>query len=344
MRVLVTGVARSGTSWVGQAFARAPRTAYVHEPDNRELDRYAGVAKRGLGVYGFYPVLAPGESAPAYATLWDLAFRGGWPDGVAWRGARRLAEAAPPALHIAGLTRLARLAARRPPAREHVVVKSVHCPMSLEWVAAHTGAAVVVVRRPVPEMVASWVERGFVPYPLDTIPQARERWLEPLRLPAPPAEPLIARLAWTAAVLDAIVDSTAAAHPEWVRVDHPDLCTAPAPRFRELFERVGVPWGEAVERFLVESDQAGSGYATQRVAAEERDKWRRRLSDADAAAVVEVVEAVRAARDEDAAVSGSSATGRGPATPPAPRWDGRTGPPGAPAAPRPAGDTPAGDG
>jgi hypothetical protein len=285
MRVLVAGLPRSGTTWVGEALARVPGTAYVHEPDNRDVDRFAGVAKRGLGRFGFHPVVEAGQRADTYAVLWDLAFRGGWPDRRALGRLRRLAEQSPPRLHVAGLTALARGAARVPQRADHVVVKSVHSTLALEWVAGHTGATVVVVRRPVPEVVASWLERDFVGYPLDEVPAVRRRWLDALGLPPRPAGDRVADVAWTVAVLDLILARTTASHPDWVLADHPSLCEAPVERFRELFARAGMPWDAAVERFLVESDRPGTGFATQRVASQERDKWLRRLSPEDVATV-----------------------------------------------------------
>jgi hypothetical protein len=292
VRVLVAGIARSGTTWVGEAMSHAPDTAYVHEPDNRGVDPFAGVAKRGLGVHGFYPVITADDDTARYALLWDLAFRGGWPPrrGLEWTR-QRVAGWRSPRLHVAASTALARIAARAPQRAAHVVVKSVHSVLALDWVARHTGATVVIVRRPPLEIAGSWLKLGMPAYPLDSVPEVRRRWLDPLGLPPQPEGPELARVAWTVACLDAIVEHTLAEHPEWVVVDHPDLCVEPRARFRELFDRVGLPWSDAVERFLAESDQPGSGFAARRVAAEQRDRWRRSMGAADLATVESVLEA-----------------------------------------------------
>ena len=72
-KVLIVGLPRSGTSWVGNILGRAPRTAYVHEPDG-DHDPFAFRARRGSFIM---PVLAPGDSAPDMERLWAGALAGG---------------------------------------------------------------------------------------------------------------------------------------------------------------------------------------------------------------------------------------------------------------------------
>jgi hypothetical protein len=69
--VLIAGVPRSGTTWIGECLSAASTTAYVHEPDNELARPSAARAKRGIGPY---PVLAPGESAPEFDRLWERLF------------------------------------------------------------------------------------------------------------------------------------------------------------------------------------------------------------------------------------------------------------------------------
>lgn len=172
-----------------------------------------------------------------------------------------------------------------PPRRRHVVVKSVLCPLTLGWVAAREGATVVVVRRPLVEVVGSWIERAIGFYPLHHEPEVQRRWLEPLGLPGPSPTSERARVAWTVALLDEILEEAVRAHPEWVVVDHAELCRDPLGGFRALLDRVGLPWGEAVERFLAERNQPGEGFEARRVASDEVGRRRRAMAPAELAEV-----------------------------------------------------------
>jgi hypothetical protein len=69
--VLIAGVPRSGTTWIGECLSAASTTAYMHEPDNELARPSAARAKRGIRPY---PVLAPGESASEFERLWERLF------------------------------------------------------------------------------------------------------------------------------------------------------------------------------------------------------------------------------------------------------------------------------
>ncbi len=89
-----------------------------------------GRAKRPFGPY---PELNPGDDGGDYERLWALAFAGGPRPSLLYAGARILQRAGAP--HVSGrlvshIPQRGRAAAPGP-----LVVKSVHCARSLEWVA-----------------------------------------------------------------------------------------------------------------------------------------------------------------------------------------------------------------
>ena len=62
VRVLVAGLPRSGTTWVGEVLGRTAGARYLHEPDNHLLRPEAWWAKRRLGPY---PEVRPGTDITA---------------------------------------------------------------------------------------------------------------------------------------------------------------------------------------------------------------------------------------------------------------------------------------
>ena len=75
--MLVAGLPRSGTTWVGEVLGCTAGARYLHEPDNHLVRPDAWWAKRRLGSY---PELDPGAGgAGDYERLWALAFAGGPP-------------------------------------------------------------------------------------------------------------------------------------------------------------------------------------------------------------------------------------------------------------------------
>lgn len=299
-RVLVAGVPRSGTTWVGRVLGHTEAAQYVHEPDNHLVRPEAWWAKRGLGPY---PALAPGQAAPEYERLWELAFAGGSRPSLLYTSARLVHRTVPRAGRralagkaggaVVGTLRLAGRLAARGPAGEpsgNVVVKSVFCARSLEWIAARFAPAVVVVERHPFAIIASWSALGWTAF-LDRDPAAVRYGVEALGVNPPLRDgPWIDRAAWHCGFLVSLLQRAVVRHPEWRVVRHEALCADPRPRFQHLCHSLGLGWTEAAEAFLAASNRPGRGYSTNRLWAEEVDSWRSRLSPADQARVVEVLE------------------------------------------------------
>lgn len=290
-RILLLGPPRSGSTWVSEVLAAVPGSYRVHEPDSDPHEPYALLAKAGLGRY---PRLAAGDSAPHYHALWSAVFtpveaRSPIVDAPA-RTILRSTNLATrnavlfhtPSRRARVVERALRLTARPmspPPADVHII-KSVHSPMSAGFVAALTDAQVVVIRRNPLNAVASWLELGWLPQHIGANAAQEQEIGESLGAPPPPdSAPIEVRQAWSYAALTRSLDIEAAQHPDWLVVQHEDLCNAPGEGFDTLFERLGLTLGSEVEASLAEHDQPDSGYATRRVASAQAERWKTRLSD-----------------------------------------------------------------
>ena len=179
---------------------------------------------------------------------------------------------------------------------QHVVVKTVHAPLALEWVATRFEPAVVVVLRHPLNVIASLLELGLPDRDrgLDRDPVIRQRLLEPLGIRAPSGnEPDAWRTAWQVGLLTTALEGAATRNPEWAVVTHEDLCVEPDRAFQALCERLGLPWSDEIGRHLAESDRPGTGFSTNRVRSDEPDRWRRRLT------AEQIEQAARALREFD---------------------------------------------
>jgi len=288
--VLVTGVARSGTTWVARALASTDGAGYLHEPDNDAFYPYALVAKRGLGNY---PCLRPGDDADGYARCWDAAFAGPPrdappPELVALRAELPRAErrrALAPAPVPAAVQRLLDLA---PPARfvevpQHRVVKTVHAALSLPWIVERWHPRVVLVRRHPLEVLASWQEMGLDDFLADDdhlLPDAVvgnlvERLGCPPRLPDSASE--FCRAAWLIGVLVTALDDAVRSIPGACVVDHERLCRDPLGELRWLAWRCGLAWGPDADAFVHGSQHEGEGEDLARIAPMLPEQWPLRL-------------------------------------------------------------------
>ena len=259
-RVLVAGIPRSGTTWVGRVLGQADGACYVHEPDNHLVRPEAWWAKRELGAY---PRLVAGQETPGYERLFRVAFSGGARPSLLYAGAR--------ALHRCSLRRNLLVPVPRPRSggSGDVVVKSIFCARSLEWLAERFEPAVVLVERNPFAVLGSWAELGWCAF-LDADPAAVAECRAAFGVEAPQiGASWVDRAAWHFGFLTALLDRARARHPEWQVVSHEGLCTGPEAGFEELCDPLGLRFGSRARRFLLATNRPGKGYSTNRVWADQ---------------------------------------------------------------------------
>jgi hypothetical protein len=289
-RILVSGLPRSGTTWLSRTLATAPGVKYVHEPDNREVDPFAWLATRGIETR---PSLTPGDEVPDYRLMWELAFAGGWPqDAVMIAGLHRLGSSprVPRILRVPMLRRAAKAAARREPQGAHQLVKSVAASLAIEWIAHEFDPRVVVVWRHPLNLVPAWIEQGWrTADKASATPAIRSRFETTPAWPPPTGEGVRA-VAWAVCAESVPLLETAHAHPSWRTVSHEQQSLRPLAAFRELFDHLELSWTDDVEQQLMATDRSGSGFATNRRSAEEARRWQSRLTGADQDEILATVE------------------------------------------------------
>ncbi|MEX1009465.1 MAG: hypothetical protein WD271_16730 [Acidimicrobiia bacterium] len=300
-RILVVGVERSGTSWVGGTLRSTPGAGFVGEPDHPELNPFAVRAVEGLGSH---PVIARDEPGPAaYRKLWDAAFgavpryaRGqGRISRAIFRSAERddrLAVCHPEHPRVAPRLRIASALAVPKHVTGHMrtrVVKSVRVHFALDWLRANWNPTVVVCRRHPLDVVASALAVD-IPPGLDWLaPAARAQAMERFGVAEPSTVDLLTCMAWRTGLLMSVLDEHVRRHPELHVADHENLCGAPVERMRELVTSIGLEWTQDSEDFVIERDRPGTGFQVSRVASEQPGKWRTRLSADDARTAARVL-------------------------------------------------------
>jgi hypothetical protein len=305
-RVLVVGLPRSGTTWVGTMLGKTEEATLVLEPDNHLGSPFALRAKVGL-LGGYYPALSGGDNAVDYARLWENAFG---MHGVGYTRLEAHQRAAARRAFISSNRRNIRNAFRQPgsltprlrvaralavpdrPMRQtrNVVAKSVYAARAIEWIAARVSAEVVVVYRSLLNLVSSWVEMGWTGPPGDDELAVSDPDLQELERLRQGVEPLGAdwsphmRIAWFLGLLTLELEDVVQRNPSWHVVRHDDLC-ADLGGFRTLAGRLGLAWTNATHSQLLAADRPGHAFEVNRVAAETADAWRSRLTPRQAAEV-----------------------------------------------------------
>ena len=288
-RLLLLGVARSGTRWLATALGHAEGTRMVKEPDNVDADPTGtGVSRLGFGPY---PIIDRDDPAPQFRALWDLSFTNRIPNKPGLRrSAARAALRLPRGIRDPLLRRTAQAMSSLPGRSPHVIVKSIYAHFYAEWLISHYDPRVVVIQRHPLNTISSWIELGVHGFDLFDRPAVRERYLEPFGISAPgPDASVTQRTAAWVGLLTTVLSDHVDHHPEWLVVTHEDLCVDSQVRIREVCDQVGLTWSEGIERFLSESNRPGEGFSNIRVTREQPGRWRKRLSDEQLVEIEEVL-------------------------------------------------------
>ena len=147
--LLLAGIPRSGTTWTMQVLGADPNLAPLLEPDNEGTSAPAIWGKKAVGRF---PALQPGDHDQRYHGLWSWILAGAPRSSRLRVAAQILRPVQPP-----GRTRF--LQGRRVPlmtmagaiashpgsgtpselGNQRLLVKSVHVPLALEWLADRAG-------------------------------------------------------------------------------------------------------------------------------------------------------------------------------------------------------------
>jgi hypothetical protein len=275
---------------VAQVLSHASGVSYVSEPDNESFNPFALKAKFGLGRF---PVLEDGDRAPEnYELLWERVFAGFQHSRVPQvvvqqlnRGKRAMRELwhamCAPRPRLSVRLRLLTSWARPPSSRVdgRVLVKSVYAPLAVEWLGERFRPDVVVVRRHPMNVVASWTELGWGGCELVNNPTVRRRFGERWGLPELGAETsALERVSWEVGLFTSALEAAADRHPEWTVASHESLCLEPEDGFQRMYDQLGFEWTDQTDQFLDLSNRSGVGYSTFRVASEQPERWRQRLT------------------------------------------------------------------
>lgn len=246
--IMVTGVPRSGSTFVGKVLSAPFVVDYVHEPFNPECGipgltrRYVYARPHGAVAAQLRPEV---ERLLAYrAHLKTGIFRN---DGSMKVLLKRLVGSRGPFYY-----RLARL---NPFSCTAVLKDPVGCLLT-EFLADEFGVKPVIILRHPVAFVASVIRLGWT-WEVDLSHLREQPELvadhfadEPAFLAAEWNDPIErAAACWRA--LHKVMLAQAARHPDWVVLTHEAISADPVAQFRRLYDRFRLPWSPRIERMIL---------------------------------------------------------------------------------------------
>ncbi|MGP3966135.1 sulfotransferase [Streptomyces sp. 6N223] len=254
--ILVTGLPRSGTSWVGKMLQSTGEVVYVNEPLNphRPPGRSPGVLNASVS-HAFQYICADNEEPwlRAYRDTTRLRYR----PLAELRANRALPDLARLAKNLTAFS-TGRLRGRR------ALLDDPYAVLSAAWFARRLGAVTVVLVRDPVTWAGSWRKLGWTTYfhelleqPLLVRDLLGER-AEELRALVGSQDELAKNATLWRVTYEAVDAMRGRAAGSLHVVRYEDLAADPERAFGELARTCGLTWGEAAQRTVREATTAGN--------------------------------------------------------------------------------------
>jgi hypothetical protein len=299
--LLVTGMPRTATSWVGKMLEASGRLVYVNEPLNPQHPpgRSPGVLRAEV-THAFQYISEENERVwlPAFQDTVRLRFH----PLAELRRNHGPYDLLRTVKYTAGFG-LGRLRGRR------ALLDDPYAVFAAPWLHRRIGCRVVVTVRDPVATVSSWRRLGWTPRLAELLAQPAlvrdrlARFAPELEAAGTDPDDGVGR----ASLLWRVIYGTVAAYRQEIPglevVRHEDLSADPVPAFAGLYDRLGLPFGPDAERAIVQASSAGSGGGAMRwsltagglskTAARRLDSranlqvWRERLTPEEAARIRE---------------------------------------------------------
>jgi Sulfotransferase family len=304
--LLVTGMPRTATSWVGKMLEASGTLVYVNEPLNPQHPpgRSPGVLRADVE-HAFQYISEENEHLwlPAFRDTVRLRFR----PLAELRRNHRPYDLARTVKYTAGFA-LGRLRRRR------ALLDDPYAVFAAPWLARRVGCRVVVTVRDPVATVSSFRRLGWTPRLAELLAQPAlvrdrlARCLPELEAAGAGRADAVgqASLLWRA-IYGAVADYRQEI-PDLEVVRHEDLSADPVPAFATLYHRLGLPFGPGVEQAIVTATTTGSDASSHRLTVSARgvsktgarrldsrahlQVWRERLTDQEVARVRELTAGV----------------------------------------------------
>jgi hypothetical protein len=311
--ILISGLPRSGTTWVGNILSFAHNIEYLFEPDN---EKHSPIAWAGKQKLHRFPYLAIDDQADIYHKLWELILYNKFQKLFSNKFTRYLSRilryqfelsigdrtgynyiddkyhnvsSNRGSLHFTPTTsilfqRFLSLVISRDKIIEKQkrqrIVKSVHSSLCLEWLNERFDVKVVVILRNPHSIFASYKRMKLPDSYRNLIYQ--ETLQRDANLYFPKGKCFIPNnedcIAYQISLMYKILEAQISRNPNWILISHDRLCFTPNEIFKSVYKDLKLDWSEEVNQKIIELNLDGSGFAPKRISYLQPTKWESELS------------------------------------------------------------------
>ena len=293
--IVISGIPRSGSSWVGRVLSQASNTQYIHEPDNEKKKIIPLLLKKNVHRF---PAFEGGMKDSFYYLLWKKSLLGGYSNFsklvtlifkpksnyenyIKYKCNNHFNDiySIADSLLLSILGKIIHISLFWKRAKRRVIVKSVHSVLSIDWLMNTFNIRLVVLVRHPANVIASYLKMNMSDADREVkVPEIGQNHIKEYIMERNLRDDKLGRMAIQVCSFYKYIELMTNKHSQIKLIKHEDLCQDPVGKFKDLFSYLNLNWSKKVEDFLNEKNRLGDGYKISRIASKEADKYKKNLS------------------------------------------------------------------
>lgn len=291
--ILLTGIPRSGTTWLAKILTANGEMDYVHEPDNETHTYSALYYKRNMPRF---PFIKENEPRQNYYKLFHHAFNEpyfgihSFSNKVLFGLARFNKENVQENLvscgynpskkfyPVMGIYPLLPKESKRGSKR---LVKSVHCILALEYLLKKFNVTPIIILRHPASIISSYIDMNNIDMDVGLYRRMDfMQWLFGKGIPDHTNLKTPESLAgYQVALFYKAINNIAETIKSLHLVFYENMLEKTIEKIKDLYDSLDLQYTEEVGKFIQQQNKKGEGYETSRIAEKQKDIWKERLSD-----------------------------------------------------------------
>lgn len=291
-KIFIVGIPRSGTTWLASVLSQARTYKYIHEPDNERHTYTAFYYKRGLERF---PYFSQFEESSSYSKLFEKAFFGNhinmgsdYNELLFRLGSLNKAkienwlqrDLKNPLKNCPEYKLYPFLPKSVHKNEENRIIKSVHAGLSISYILQQFKIPTLIILRHPASVISSYLRMGNPD--IDRKLYLNEKLIEDhFNFNFPDIKKFTSSLNYAGlqvAILYSLIYKATKAHKHIKLVFHEDICKSPVDSFKSIYKDLNIEWSEDVQKYILDNNQAGSGYETKRIAKNNINTWKNELN------------------------------------------------------------------
>ena len=296
--IFITGVPRSGTTWIANILGSAKGVRLLSEPDNEKYSFIGRIWKKSLHRFPYGNLEGDSE---VITNLYSVIFKGRFPKNRSWinhflnyifqydstknetlvkEKESELVHSLFPELAPKLLTLfLYYLTMDGWKPNNRLLIKSVHSGLCLPVIQHQFNPIMVLVFRHPGNIISSCLDLRIDDANRDIFNRSELKgFLKEYENEINQLNDPLSFMGLQIGIFYTLWETELKNQQNLITTSHEDLCEDTVEKYHSFFNRLNLDWTQSIQDFILKMNQPGDGFKTYRVAKDLKNKWKKKLN------------------------------------------------------------------